>query len=64
MREAAEPAVPAVRSIALMVWRVDIACKTLVSSAVSMAEPGKARPNRMNAPLLADRQRRNQGAKR
>jgi hypothetical protein len=28
MREAAEPAVPAVRSIALMVWRADMASKT------------------------------------
>jgi len=46
MREAAEPALGAVRSIAQMVCRVDIASNRPSSPAVRVAGFGKARVNR------------------
>jgi hypothetical protein len=50
MREAAEPAVPAVRSIALMVWRADMAlvCNPLASTEAGLM-PGWR--NLLNPPL-------------
>jgi len=64
MRLAAEPAVAAVRSIAQMVWRVDMAeLQTLISSAVRVAEFGKVRVNRpVEALLLTDSGPGNQAA--
>ena len=63
MREAAAPAVAAVRSIAQISWRVDMAWrKPSITSAVRVAEPGKARVNRMNASLLAEAVALNQGS--
>jgi len=56
MREAAAPAVVAVRSIAQSAWRVVMAFKSPSSFTVRFAEQGKARVNRRNrAPLLAER---------
>jgi hypothetical protein len=62
MRMAAEPAGAAVRSIALVSLRVVMALTSPSSSAVSIAEQGKTRVNRLiNALLLAERNRMNQG---
>ncbi len=47
MREATEPAVPAVRSIAQMVWRADMALRLPSSSTAKVADFGKVHVNRM-----------------
>jgi hypothetical protein len=46
MRVAADPAGAAVRSIALVSWRVVMALKSPSSSTVMLAEQGKTRVNR------------------
>jgi hypothetical protein len=46
MREAAAPASPAVRSIALLSWRVDIVPDSSLVSPVNLTDSGKARVNR------------------
>jgi hypothetical protein len=51
MREAAEPAYPAVRSIAQTFGRIDIACSLVMS--VNLADSGKVRVNRSGL-LLAE----------
>jgi len=64
MREAAEPACPAVRSIAQMVCRVDIASNRPSSPAVRVAGFGKARVNRRwNGPASSGKSLRNASKK-
>jgi len=46
MREAAAPALPAVRSIARISWRVDIVPGSSLVSPVNLTDSGKARVNR------------------
>jgi hypothetical protein len=46
MREAAAPASAAVRSIALMSWRVDIVRGSSLVSPINLTDSGKARVNR------------------
>lgn len=61
MREAAAPALPAVRSIAQISWREDMVMDPLGSSLVStvnLTDSGKARVNRR--PLVAESGRANQ----
>lgn len=52
MREPAAPALPAVRSIAQLVCRVDMALGSSLSATVNLANSGKARVNR--GPLVAE----------
>jgi hypothetical protein len=52
MREAAAPALPAVRSIARISWRVDIVPGSSLVSPVNLTDSGKARVNRR--PLVAE----------
>ena len=62
MREAAAPARGAVRSIAQISWRVDMALsESLVVSADMMPRAGEARVNRRRAPFLTDGSDLNQG---
>jgi hypothetical protein len=62
MREAAAPARGAVRSIAHILWRVDMALsESLFVSAVMMPRAGEARVNRQRAPFLTDGPDLNQG---
>lgn len=58
MREAAAPALPAVRSIAQISWRVDIVPGSSLVSPVNLTDSGKARVNRR--PLVAESGRANQ----
>jgi len=46
MREVAAPALPAVRSIARISWRVDIVPGSSLVSPVNLTDSGKARVNR------------------
>ena len=46
MREAAAPALPAVRSIAQISWRADIVLGSSLVSPVNLTDSGKARVNR------------------
>ena len=46
MKEAAAPALPAVRLIARISWRVDIVPGTSLVSPVNLTDSGKARVNR------------------
>ena len=46
MREAAAPALPAVRSIAQISWRVDMVSGSSLVSPVNLTDSGKARVNR------------------
>ena len=46
MKEAAAPALPAVRSIARISWRVDIVPGSSLVSPVNLTDSGKARVNR------------------
>ena len=58
MREAAVPALSAVRLIARISWRVDIVPGASLVSPVNLADSGKARVNRR--PLVAETGRANQ----
>ena len=49
MREAAAPALPAVRSIARISWRVDIVPGSSLVSPVNLTDSGKVRVNREGA---------------